>query len=414
MRRVIVNGQAYAVGIDWFPLNKMNRTELLQQAEGYDDKCDLLVLLKEQYGLARSGKKSWKRTRSLAATLVLNGYPDAVHAFQLIDADTGSRFWWVVGVRKGTLSGQTDRCFDNLDDAESVAASVHDSLGVPELRSFSETEGMEYLPAYTGQTKKTFLNDPTSFGHLKDTTGIKLLKAFTIVVGFGLGWWAVDAALDYKATQDALKQARILTQNKEKRAKELAEYPEKYFPSNWMKAPESDAFINQCAPAMFHFPTAANGWQLSELRCSGNSLSAIWQQTVLSDYMHLPFNAALDAKKPKIATSGKSLPTLPQAERTVSSLLTQQDAARRLYALTQHFRLNLKKLAFEKRQTKTVEKIQLSCPWVKATFELADIPAFLVADYSNLGKALSDIPGLIVTDLSYSSKWTIRGELYAK
>lgn len=181
-----------------------------------------------------------------------------------------------------------------------------------------------------------------------------------------------------------------------------------------MKAPESDAFINQCAPAMFHFPTAANGWQLSGLRCSGNSLSAIWQQTVLSDYMHLPFNAALDAKKPKIATSSKSLPTLPQAERTVSSLLTQQDAARRLYALTQHFRLNLKKLAFEKRQTKTVEKIQLSCPWVKATFELADIPAFLVADYSNLGKALSDIPGLIVTDLSYSSKWTIRGELYAK
>ena len=43
------------------------------------------------------------------------------------------------------------------------------------------------------------------------------------------------------------------------------------------------------------------------------------------------------------------------------------------------------------------------------------MPAFLVADYSNLGKALSEIPGLIVTEVSYAKKnWAIRGELYAK
>ena len=415
MRRVILNGQSYAVGLDWFLLQRMTRAEVIQEAERYDDKSDLVVILKEQYALARSGKRTWRKTRSLAASLVLNGFPDAVHVYPLVDADTNSQFWWVIGIRKGIVSGQTDRYFDNRDDAENVAVSVQESLGVPEIKFFSEMEGMEYLPSYIGQTKKTFLNDPALLGCLKDTAAIKLLKASAVAIGLGLGWWAVDAALDYKATQDALKQARILTQNKEKRAKELAEHPEKYFQSNWMKTPEPDAFINQCTPAMFHFPTAANGWQLSSLLCSGTSLSATWQQTPLSDYTHLPFNAILDAKKPKIATSNKNLPALPKAGRNAASLLTQQDAARRLYTLTQHFRLNLKKLAFEKRQTKTVEKIQLSCPWVKATFELADIPAFLVADYSNLGKALSGIPGLIVTEVSYTKKnWAIRGELYAK
>ena len=119
----------------------------------------------------------------------------------------------------------------------------------------------------------------------------------------------------------------------------------------------------------------------------------------------------LDPQKPKIATSSRPLPPLAGTNRSVSSLLSQKDAARN--ALTQHFRLNLKKLAFAKRQTKTVEKISLSCPWVKASFELDHVPAFLMADYVSLGKALYEIPGLIVTEISYSDNWTIRSELYA-
>ena len=38
MRRVIVNGQSYAVGLDWFPLKEdMKRAELVLEAEGYDE-----------------------------------------------------------------------------------------------------------------------------------------------------------------------------------------------------------------------------------------------------------------------------------------------------------------------------------------------------------------------------------------
>ena len=67
MRRVVINGQSYAVGLDWFPLKEdMKRAELVLEAEGYDEKCDLSVVLEKQYALARSRNRSWKRVRSLA------------------------------------------------------------------------------------------------------------------------------------------------------------------------------------------------------------------------------------------------------------------------------------------------------------------------------------------------------------
>ena len=54
MRRVVINGQSYAVGLDWFPLKEdMKRAELVLEAEGYDEKCDLSVVLEKQYALAR-------------------------------------------------------------------------------------------------------------------------------------------------------------------------------------------------------------------------------------------------------------------------------------------------------------------------------------------------------------------------
>ena len=211
MRRVILNGISYAVGLDWFLLQKMTRAEVIQEAERYDDKSDLVVILKEQYALARSGKRTWRKTRSLAASLVLNGYPDAVHVYPLVDADTNSQFWWVIGVRKGIVSGQTDRYFDNRNDAESVAVSVQDSLGVPEMKSFPKDDSQNHLLSRIGRPKKTLMGDPTALTYLKDTALIKLAKAAAIAIGLGIGWWSVDAILDYRATQEALEQARILT-----------------------------------------------------------------------------------------------------------------------------------------------------------------------------------------------------------
>ena len=89
MRRVILNGRSYAVGLKWFHF-RGTREEAIQEAHGRDAQFDLIVVLTdhEQYGLGRSEGSSWKKTKSLAASLVRNNCPDAVHVFSFHDEST--------------------------------------------------------------------------------------------------------------------------------------------------------------------------------------------------------------------------------------------------------------------------------------------------------------------------------------
>ena len=56
MRRVVINGRQYAVGLDWFPLREQSKPEVIQEAEANYPDSNLVVMLKEQYGLGESGK----------------------------------------------------------------------------------------------------------------------------------------------------------------------------------------------------------------------------------------------------------------------------------------------------------------------------------------------------------------------
>lgn len=206
----------------------------------------------------------------------------------------------------------------------------------------------------------------------------------------------------------------ILTQNKERRAKELAACPERYLSSVWMKSPEPDSFLEQRVLAMLHSPTAVNGWRLAGLSCSDDFLNATWEYTEFSDFTYLPFNGALDYKKPRIAISSKMLPVLLEGQRESGVPLSQDEATRRIYALAQHFRLRLKKLSFTKRETRTVEKVQPTCPRIRGSWEIDKIPAVMITDCVNMGSAFA-IPGLIITELPYDKDiWAIRGKLYAR
>ena len=414
MRRVVINGRSYAVGLQWALLKpSVTREEVIQRAETSSPPCDLIVMLKQQYGMGCSEGQAWKRTCSLAASLVQGIPSDTVYVFTLNDADTAQSFWWVIGIRKGMISAQSDRYFDELAQANALAVSLQESLGVSQLDSFTLDKSISVLSEHLGVLKQKRFGDSAALTPLRETGKIKLLKA---AIGAGVlvfFWWAGSAVLEYKATRDAMEQARILTQNKEKRARELAANPERYFSNGWMKAPLPSSFFRQSVPEMFHFPLAANGWRLAGLSCSGNALTAAWEQTPLSDYMYLPFNATLDSKNPKRAFSTRQLPPFPDGQRTLSELLTQEEAQRRLFAFTQRFRLHLKKLSFDKRERNSIERIELVCPWGKGAWEITDVPAFLITDYENLGAALN-IPGLIVTELSYQKHWTVRGEFYAK
>lgn len=412
MRRVVINGKQYAVGLDWFPLREQSKPEVIQEAEANYPDSNLVVMLKEQYGLGESGKSgvaSWKRTSALAAALL--PYTDAVHVFTLIDADTNKPFWWVFGVRKGLISAQSADFSDEMS-ANEYAAAMFDSLGVPESDAFDVQTSLALLSERLAAQKKEFW-DASRLVPLRETTRDKLIRVALWGIFFGFGWWGISTLLEYQAAQELAEQARIALQNKEIRTQELTSHPEKLFPSKWMTAPAPAAVMLQCVPAMFDYPTAANGWGLSSLSCQGNRLVAEWNQTPFSDYQYLPFNAVLDAKQPKKARSAAALNKLPEAHRTIAELLPQDEASRRLYAFTQHFSLKTK-LMFAKRETRDVEKITITCPWVRGTWEISNLPAVMITDYVSLSSAIA-IPGLLLNEIVFTKNtWTLKGELYAR
>ena len=157
MRRVVINGKQYAVGLDCFPLREQSKPEVIQEAEANYPDSNLVVMLKEQYGLGESGKSgvaSWKRTSALAAALL--PYTDAVHVFTLIDADTNKPFWWVFGVRKGLISAQSADFSDEMS-ANEYAAAMFDSLGVPESDAFDVQTSLALLSERLAAQKKRVL-----------------------------------------------------------------------------------------------------------------------------------------------------------------------------------------------------------------------------------------------------------------
>lgn len=414
MRRVVINGISYAVGLKWALLEERTKAELIREAERYDEPYDVVVLLKTQYALGRSqGSKLWKRSFSLAAVLGPAQYQDGVYVFPFEDADTNEPFWWVAGIHRGMLSARTDRCFTIQEDAEALARSVQDTLGVEKLLNVSPDKGMEHLSERLAGLKKSQLKG-ARISPLHQTTQMKLIKALIGVSLFAAACWGVSSLLDYKERLDRAERSRIAAEKKHERLRDVQEHPERHFPRQWMEAPQSGAFVKQCVPAMFLHPLAANGWKLSALSCGGNSLSATWEQTEFSEYMHLPFNAVLDEKSPKFAMSYTPVPGSPQkGERGLADLLPKEEAARRLYAFTQHFALKTN-LSFKKRAVKKVEKMDVACPWLEGAWELSEVPAYLVADYNSLAQALN-IPGFILKEITFAKNtWKLKGEVYAK
>ncbi len=414
MRRVILNGHYYAVGLKWALLDGRTKAELIREAERYDEPYDVIALLKTQYALGRSqGKKVWKKSLSLAAVLGPAQYEDGVYVFPLEDADTHEAFWWVVGIHRGMISARTDRCFTMQEEAEAFARSVQDTLGVEKLITVSPDKGMTHLSETLAGLQKSHLKG-ARLSPLHQTTQTKLIKVFLGVCLFAAACWGVSSLLDYKERLDRAERSRIAAEKKHQRIRDVQDYPERHFPRQWMNAPDPGALVKQCVPAMFLHPLAANGWKLSALSCAGRSLSATWEQTEFSEYMLLPFNAVLDEKSPKFAMSHTPVPgNLPKGERALADLLSKEEAARRLYAFTQHFALKTK-LSFKKRAVKKVEKIDVPCPWLEGSWELSEVPAYLVADYNSLAQALN-IPGFILKEITFAKNtWKLKGEVYAK
>lgn len=414
MRRVVINGQSWLVGLKWDLIDKRTRAELIAEADGAVDTYDRMVMLGTQYGLARTGGKPlWKKTSSLAAALVQNGEASEISVFSLSDADTSQPFFWVIAVQRDIISARSDRCFDSEAEAENMVDSLRDTLGIETVRRFSPDEGTSYLAGILGKLPRAAVRAArlTPLHQLTREGFIKVAASILLLIGVG---WGLSSFFEYRDRLDRIERSRVSQERKAARIREVRTYPERHFPRQWMTAPNPEDVILQCVPAMLRQPLAANGWKLSALSCRENGMTATWEQTDFSEYEYLPFDAALDAKNPRLAVSHAPVPgTFPKTNRSVNGLLSEEEVSLSLYAFTQRFGLKTR-LSFGKRAVKKVEKEEVACPWTTSTWELSGLPAYLIVDYQNLARALN-IPGLLIKEISYAdSSWKLKGELYAK
>ena len=414
LRRVVINGQSCIAGLAWSLIEKRSKTDIIAEADGSADPYDRIIMLKVQYGLARTrGKQEWRKASSLAAILNRGNDTSEISILSLVDADTSESFWWVFGVQKGILSARADCCFTTQDEAEALARSLQDTLGIDTVRHLSPEESTARITeAFTGLSRSEAQS--VRLLPLHQLTRATVIKAFVVIALLVAAVWGLHSYLEYRDRLARIERSRVSAEQKQARIRDAQEHPERHFPRQWMSAPSPSSVIIQCAPAMLRHPLAANGWRLSALSCGGTALTATWEHTDFSEYTLLPFNAALDEKQPRLAVSHTPIrEKLPNATRDLDGLLSREEAARRLYAFTQHFSLKTR-LSWGKRTVKKVEKQDVACPWITSTWELSELPAYLIADYQSLAQALN-IPGLLIKELSYTNNsWKLKGEIYAK
>lgn len=411
MRRVVVNGHLCILGLRWSQTESRSKADIISELNAVTESYDRFIIVKDRYGVGLMREKQRQKAFALAAVVCFGDSPNlvAVYAFE----DENGPFWWVIGIRHGQISSRSDQLFETSDDAEAFARSLQDTLGIDSIQTYSHEEGMTHLGEVLANLSNTLLHASrlTSPRQLTRAKVLKALVALAVLVGL---CWGASSFMSYKERLERAEKSRIAAVRKNERIKEIQEHPENHFNRKWMSAPATDAVIEQCVPAMFRHPLAANGWKLSTLSCDGKSMSTTWEQTEFSEYTSLPFNARLDIQRPRFATSHAPVAsTLPKTERDIASLLSIEEATQRLYAVTQRFSLK-SKLAFKKRATKEVQKTVVTCPWMEGTWELSSLPAYMVADYNNISDVLN-IPGFIIKEILFEKNtWKLKGEVYAK
>jgi hypothetical protein len=157
----------------------------------------------------------------------------------------------------------------------------------------------------------------------------------------------------------------------------------------------------------------ANGWLLESLACSERTLEIKWQHQPGADYLTLPEHAVLNPN-PKSATSKFPLPALAvqRQGQEFPGIWSKDMAARALYQLCSLIGARVGDLKFGVPDKRTIDKVEITEPWVRAEFEFTDAPFLLLGD-PDFARMLSNIPGLTLEAIHYNGGFVYKGHIYA-
>jgi hypothetical protein len=337
--------------------------------------------------------------------------------FALTDVQ-GEAFWWVIGRQNGQNVGQGDAVYATRQEAAQELKSLNELLdnSIAEVvtfddpvRSLAWLEPLLHVGVGAALRRRGCL-EPLE-GTSRRVSPAVLLGAAGLGLLLGIGL-TIDAWLDRQAEQASLEAARLARLDKEQRRLELLAHPENHFDQTWTDAPLAMDVAVPCMEALLAQPTVVNGWQLSEASCSGRAMSIVWAHKPQASFLLLPSHASL--KTPQVAVSRLTLASgrTPRTGQHYPDLLTREGVTRHLYEITQQAGSRLR-LTFRKPETRSIERVQLTAPWIKGEWILEAVPGSLLQE--ELWRALSALPGLTLEQIRVKDgTWSLYGAVYVK
>lgn len=271
---VTVNGQHYAVGLIWQPLQNLDDPilEIRESAEsemGADLYC-LRPAATPQYGIGRTELEHRDGMPSLAAA-VASVFTDLPSMCGVFKVDEG---WWLIAIRNDLILAEEDVVFANEEEAKRAYASL---MAVPDwgMRIVPEDwhmEGAEIhsLPSILQKARKIRLQPINAVHRTKFLLFIALIIVAVVI------WLIYSLVSLWKNVFPQHEKVRVVEQPRV--LPPVRPEPEK--PKPWEKVVDLSAFLNQCWTSTYQIRSIIiPGWTMGNIECTPQGASTGWRLT---------------------------------------------------------------------------------------------------------------------------------------
>ena len=303
---VSVDGQRYAVGLIWQPLQNLDDPilEVRETAEsemGADLYC-LRPAVTPQYGIGRTELEHKDGMPSLAAAVasVFTDQPSVCAVFKVDDG------WWLIAIRNDLILAEEDVVFSNEEEAKRAYASM---MAVPDwgLRIIPEDwdmEGAEHrdLGVILQKARKIRLQPVNAVRRTK------FLLFIAIIIVLVVGWLIYSLIMLWqnlmpnKVIEHKVQEPTVLPP--------VRPEPEKSKP--WEKVVELSSFLNQCWVSSYQVQSViVPGWTMGSIECKPSGITTSWRLTNIQEGRLTWMNFGLEEyqlenMKVEVSSSGDS------------------------------------------------------------------------------------------------------------
>ena len=267
---VTVDGQKYAVGLTWQPLQNLDDPlDEIRETIASEPNADLYCFRQTsvaQYGIGRSSLGHRSGMPSLAATITnaLDSYESFCAVFKVKEG------WWFVAVRNNLILAEEDTLFETEEEAKRAFASMMavpnwDLRIVPSDWSIDGTQDRP-LSDLVRKGRKVRLME------INAARKTYFLIFLAVIILFALGaliYWLIGVWQNFKPKQiiQPVQTPHVI--------QPVAPEPEK--PKPWEQLTSAQALIKACWDDVYQIKSISfPGWKLGLITCTPEGIKTTW------------------------------------------------------------------------------------------------------------------------------------------